>query len=161
MNEGMGSEIAPKVFALRGSTKDDVAFLFKVSTDAMRPVTDMSDSSKIKPEDVRFAEYREKFIPESIDVIQYNGVDVGRLRVVRSADSIYVGGIQILPEYQGRGIGTALFTELIQESNKTRVPIVLEVHDVNIQALSFYRNLGFEEGEKMRDQIVMRYLPSE
>ncbi len=149
-----------KPFTLRKATEEDLAFLFNVSTEAMRPVADRSDAAGRKSEEVRLAEYKAKFIPDAIEVIQHEGEDVGRLRVVRSEDSIYVGGIQILPEFQGKGIGTALFTELIEESNQKRIPIILEVHDVNSGAISFYKNLGFVEGEKVNDQTVMRYIPA-
>lgn len=160
MIEGMERNPTPKAFTVRKATDDDLPFLFRVSTEAMRPVAEMSDSLNEKPEEERFAEYKEKFVPEAIEVIQHDGKDVGRLRVVRSSDSIYVGGIQILPEYQNKGIGTALFTELIEESKETNIPIVLEVHDVNTRAISFYKNLGFEEGEKVGNQTVMKYAPS-
>ncbi|MDB5265652.1 MAG: N-acetyltransferase [Parcubacteria group bacterium] len=127
----------------------------------MKPVAEMSEALEEKSTQERLAEYKEKFVPEEIEVIQHYGEDVGRLRVVRSADSIYIGGIQILPEFQNKGIGTALFTELIEESKRSNLPIVLEVHDVNTRAISFYKKLGFEEGEKVKDQTVMRYLPNQ
>ena len=146
-----------KLFTLRQATEEDLLFLYRVSTEAMSPVSELSDSLE-KSEEERFAEYKKKFAPEAIQVIQHNGIDVGRLRVVRSFDSIYVGGIQILPEHQGKGIGTALFTELIEESNQTRIPILLEVHDVNTRAIAFYKSLGFEEGERVKNQTILRYL---
>lgn len=149
------------MFTLRQATPEDLDFLFKVSTEAMKPVAEMSEALEEKSTQERLAEYKEKFVPEEIEVIQHYGEDVGRLRVVRSADSIYIGGIQILPEFQNKGIGTALFTELIEESKRSNLPIVLEVHDVNTRAISFYKKLGFEEGEKVKDQTVMRYLPNQ
>lgn len=158
MTEGIERVPVTKPFTLRQATEEDLTFLYRVSTEAMRPIAELSNSPE-KTEEEKFAEYKEKFVPEAIKIIQDNGEDIGRLRVVRSADSIYVGGIQILPEHQGRGIGTALFTELIAESIHTQIPIVLEVHDVNTKAISFYKGLGFKEGEKVGKQTVMRYLP--
>ena len=150
----------PPTFTLRKATEEDLPFLFRVSSDAMKPVRDILNQGVVGEEE-RFAEYKKKFDPEKIEVIQYQGRDVGRLRVVRSADSIYVGGIQILPEFQGKGIGTSLFTDLVKESRQSKLPIVLEVHDVNTEALAFYKKLGFTEGEKVGNQTVMRFVPSQ
>ncbi len=147
-----------RVFTLRkAKQQEDLDFLFKVSTAAMQPVADALGDRKSEAE--RRAAYEEKFNPEDIDVIQFEGTDVGRLRVVRSPDSIYVGGIQILPEFQGKGIGTALFTELVEESKKTGVPIMLEVHDVNTNAMNFYKDLGFKEDGKTEKQTILKFVP--
>ncbi|MCR4279500.1 MAG: GNAT family N-acetyltransferase, partial [Candidatus Zambryskibacteria bacterium] len=87
------------------------------------------------------------------------GKDIGRLRIVRSPESISIGGIQILPEFQGRGIGTAIVKDLIVESETTGTPITLEVHYINEQAISFYKNLGFQETGKTEKQFLMEYRP--
>jgi ribosomal protein S18 acetylase RimI-like enzyme len=85
---------------------------------------------------------------------------VGRLRVVRSGESIYIGGIQIPPEHQGKGIGTALFADLIKESEETKLPITLEVHDVNENALNFYIGLGFVSTGHQGNKTLMEYRPA-
>jgi GNAT superfamily N-acetyltransferase len=143
---------------LRKAKTEDLDFLFKVSTDAMQPVADALGDRK--PEEERRTAYEQKFNPEEINVIQSEGLDVGRLRVVRSPESIYIGGIQILPEHQGKGIGTAIFKELIAESEKTGIPILLEVHDVNTNAMNFYKNLGFKEDGKTEKQTILKFIPS-
>jgi GNAT superfamily N-acetyltransferase len=150
----------PSAFSLRKAKQEDLLFLYKVSTNAMRPVSERLNPGKQINEEQEFAKYKERFDPQKIEVIQYEGKDVGRLRVVRSPESIYIGGIQILPEFQGKGLGTALFKALIDESNATNLPIVLEVHDVNEQAIAFYTKLGFDSGEKVGNQTVMKFLPA-
>lgn len=146
-------------FSLRTAKEEDLPFLFKVSVEAMKPVAESLDPEREFDEESEFNRYKEKFEPEKVEVIQYAGQDVGRLRVVRSPESIYVGGIQILPEFQGKGVGTALFSELIEESKTTHIPIILEVHDVNETAMAFYTKLGFVPGEKIGNQTVMTYNP--
>lgn len=144
-------------FTLRQATAEDLHFLFRVSTEAMRPVNKAINPGKIVDLEKELEIYTAKFDPEEIEVIQYQDQDVGRLRVVRLAESIYVGGIQILPEYQGKGIGTGIFTDLIQESKKSNNPILLEVHNVNSHALSFYIKLGFEKSGKTDTQTILQF----
>jgi len=146
-------------YELRTAEKKDLDFLFVVSTKAMLPVR-----KAYKPEfepnlEEEFKEYAKNFVPEKIQIIQFEKRDIGRLRVVRRANEIYVGGIQILPEYQSKGIGTAIFKGLIEESEKLNVPIKLEVAKVNKRGKKFYERLGFEKvGEKEVDWL-MRYDP--
>ena len=152
-------EKKPQGISLRESTKDDLDFLYNVSTEAMRFVREKSSPEKIRDKAEERAEYEKTFSGKKVEIVQFNGQDVGRLRVMRSLESIYIGGIQILPEFQSKGIGTEIFKDLIEESERTKLPIVLEVHNVNEVAKKFYLNLGFIEGEKVGDQMVLRYFP--
>jgi len=143
-----------KKFTLRQATEEDLAFLYNVSTEAMRPVVEA-----LGHKEKGLSEYKEKFEPEKIQIIQSSGKDIGRLRVVRSSESIYIGGIQILPEFQGQGIGTAILEELIKESNEQNIPIILEVHNVNTKARAFYERLGFTKTEVMGEKLILKYFP--
>ena len=147
------------LYTLRRATADDLEFLFDVSTRAMEHVDKALNPLKNFDRDEEFAKYKEKFVPEEIEIISYDGEDVGRLRVVRSGDSIYIGGIQIPPEHQGKGIGTSLFADLIKESEETKLSITLEVHDVNQNALEFYKDLGFQSVGHEGNKILMEYRP--
>ncbi|MCR4279117.1 MAG: GNAT family N-acetyltransferase, partial [Candidatus Zambryskibacteria bacterium] len=92
-----------KLYSLRTAEQKDAEFLFYVKIEAMKPT-----SSKVRTVldyEKELTECLKKFEPEKIQVIQLEGKDIGRLRIVRSPESIYIGGIQILPEFQGRGIG--------------------------------------------------------
>jgi len=140
----------------RTATNDDLEFLFEVSTEAMLPVAERLHPGKIPDRAEELLKYKEKFEPSKIQVIQYDGQDIGRLRVVRSAESMYVGGIQILPAFQGKGIGAAIFTDLIEQAKITKIPITLEVHDVNVEALKFYKKLGFIESGKQGNKTVLK-----
>jgi GNAT superfamily N-acetyltransferase len=158
MSEKLESSIeASHSVSLRKATEEDVAFLFKVSTDAMKPVVEELNPDKEVDEDEDFLRYKENFIPEEIEIIQFKGTDAGRLRVVRSVESIYIGGIQILPEFQNKGIGTAIFDSLIEEPDVEHLPILLEVHKVNHNARNFYLKLGFVEGEDQGEKVQMKY----
>lgn len=59
------------VCSLRQATQKDLTFLFKVSTDAMKPVVETLNPDKKFDEGQELAKYKEKFDPEKIEVIQY------------------------------------------------------------------------------------------
>ncbi len=98
---------------IRPATPDDVDFL----TDT--PIAATRDQGRFPP-DLDLAEYRAGFrewteeqlrdeVPDSVtSVVAAYGVDVGRLRVVRTPELVELAGLQLLPEHQGRGIGTRI-----------------------------------------------------
>jgi ribosomal-protein-alanine N-acetyltransferase len=54
--------------------------------------------------------------------------------------------IAVVPECEGRGIGSALLTELITESRRRRAAdVLLEVRADNPRAQELYRRFGFEQ----------------
>lgn len=127
--------MASAIYALRDATWGDLGFLFSVT----HAVNRRPDYDR----ELEYLKFKKKFDPQEIQVIQYQGEDVGRLRLEERPKYIYVGGIQLLPAYQSKGIGSAIFADLIKESFFVRLPIVLEVHQKNDGAHRFYRRQGF------------------
>jgi predicted N-acetyltransferase YhbS len=65
-----------------------------------------------------------------------------------------------MPEFQGLGIGTALFKQTMAEADSLGIPVVLGVLKTN-PALKLYRRLGFEViQEKDLRYLLMRPVPS-
>ena len=146
-----------KIPTLRTATADDAQFLFDVKIEAMSKVHKSLHPGEPIDMKKEFKEYMEKFEPGKVSVIEYEGKDVGRLRVVRSDESIYVGGLQILPEYQQKGIGDAIFKDLMEESDRTHKPIITEIHHVNTININWKKKLGFKEIASNDKQVTMRY----
>lgn len=142
---------------LRTATENDAQFLFDVKIEAMSKVHE--DLHPDQPIDrvEEFIKYMDGFEANRISVIEYKGKEVGRLRVVRSDESIYVGGLQILPEYQKLGIGSAIFKELMDESDRTGKPILTEIHHVNTININWKMKLGFKVVANNDKQVTMRY----
>jgi N6-L-threonylcarbamoyladenine synthase len=62
------------------------------------------------------------------------------------ADEGHITNLAISPEYQGRGIGTALVCQLFETSFERRVShLILEVRKSNERARRLYERFGFEE----------------
>ncbi|MFC7620052.1 GNAT family N-acetyltransferase [Microlunatus sp. GCM10028923] len=92
--------------------------------------------------------------PESLlSIIELDGVPVGRLRVVRWPDRIFLGGIQVHPDHQERGIGTELITALIEEARASGRELQLTVDKINIGARRLYQRLGFRTESETVDEL--------
>ncbi|NYH86856.1 GNAT superfamily N-acetyltransferase [Actinopolymorpha cephalotaxi] len=89
------------------------------------------------------------------NVIRLGDEGVGRLRVVRTPEKIFIGGIQIHPAFQGRGIGTAIITTLLEEASGREIPVELRVHRTNGNAERLYTRLGFRRNGELGDEYVM------
>ncbi|MFC0529443.1 GNAT family N-acetyltransferase [Phytohabitans kaempferiae] len=94
------------------------------------------------------------FDPSKIKIIMVNGREAGRLDVERRPDGIFLGLIELLPAYQGRGVGGRLVRDLIAEAAARGQPLSLEVLVVNVRAHALYTRLGFRETG--RDEVKVR-----
>ena len=103
--------------------------------------------------------YQEHFKDADFQVLLLDGEPVGRLYVDRRKDEIRLIDIALLPEYRGRGIGTRLMRELLQESGKTGKMVRIHVETFN-PAQQLYRRLGFVKVEDQGVYHLMEWSPS-
>jgi ribosomal protein S18 acetylase RimI-like enzyme len=109
-------------------------------------------------EQVQRGSHDRAFNPGRWQIITADGEDVGMLDVEHRPSEIYLARIEILPDCQGRGIGTQLVGALIREAAQNGQELVLEVLTVNHRAQSLYQRLGLTEVARHGDniKIVMR-----
>ena len=94
--------------------------------------------------------FTEKFFSRESKEIKYQiivveGENVGVVAFSRNEKTINIDEIQILPEYQGKGIGTLIFSDIIANAQKEKIETTLRVLKVNFVAQKFYNKLGFEK----------------
>jgi GNAT superfamily N-acetyltransferase len=75
-------------------------------------------------------------------IVQVGTVPIGRLYVERTAASIRVLDVTLLPEWRGRGFGRRLLESILAEATEARVGVVLQVVKGN-RAERLYERLGF------------------
>jgi GNAT superfamily N-acetyltransferase len=88
-------------------------------------------------------EYETRFPGSRYDVIVVDGVDAGRMWVGADAAQVRLLDIAILPDYQNRGVGTALIEQLIEEVRASNKQLRHMVFVYNDDAHRFYERLGF------------------
>ncbi len=104
--------------------------------------------------------FRRSFSPERTCIIQFNGQDIGMLKVERRDDYFFLGDIQIKKEFQRKGIGSQLISELIQQSKSEGLPIRLRVLKGN-PALRLYQRLGFAVARELDNAYELEYAVQE
>lgn len=85
----------------------------------------------------------EKYYPNAtFQVILVDDEPAGRLYVDRWAQEIRIVDITLLPQFRGRGVGSALLRGLIEESTTAGKPLSIHVEKQN-PAMALYIRLGF------------------
>jgi ribosomal protein S18 acetylase RimI-like enzyme len=104
--------------------------------------------------DLQHAYYEKNYPGADRWLIGLDDQRIGRIYIYRSANDIRVMDIALMPDYQRRGIGSALLRELIEEADAMAVTITLHVEADN-PAVALYRRLGFEH---LEDRGVYQFL---
>jgi RimJ/RimL family protein N-acetyltransferase len=150
---------------LRPATEADADFLIDAA------MTATEDQGRF-PADLDRAEYRAGFrewtleqvrgeVPDSTtSVVAAYGVDVGRLRVVRTDGLVELAGLQLLPAHQGRGLGTRVIRDLMAEAAASGRGFGLSVEKDNSRARALYERLGLVVVGEDGDEHMMRLVPN-
>ena len=88
------------------------------------------------------AHYRANYPGATLDVIEVDDERAGRLYVYRGEHDIRIMDIALAPPFRGRGIGTILLRQLMDEADATGRTLSIHV-EMNNPARSLYERLGF------------------
>lgn len=160
----MPTALAAQGFKLRPEAEADLPFLRRlyISTrwDELASVADWSEAQKLAFLDDQFSlqrqYYRTQYAATAFDVIENNGVPAGRLYIDRRADTLIVHDIALLPEWRGRGTGTALMQAICAEARTANKKVSVAVEKFN-PAQRLYRRLGFRETAEEGMHLIMEW----
>jgi GNAT superfamily N-acetyltransferase len=139
----------PNGVALRPATAADQPFLQALFAStrqrelAYLPGSDADKQLFLKSQfAAQTASYRSAFPRASLQIIEVAEVAAGRWYVDRCCAPMHVIDISLLPEYRGRGIGSALLQGLLDEAGRSGAAVSLTV-DMSNPAARLYERLGF------------------
>ncbi|MFD9890343.1 GNAT family N-acetyltransferase [Amycolatopsis sp. NPDC059027] len=139
--------------ALRQTTVADAEYCFRLHEDTLGPYVDRIWGWDEAEQRARFA-----FSAARTQIITADGIDAGSLIVETRPEEIYLGRIEIHPDYQSRGIGGHVVRTLVAQATERGLPVVLDVLAVNVRAKAFYERLGFVEiGRPAEHKIRLRH----
>lgn len=126
------------MLALRRATMDEHLLSSGMST---------SDDNHLKRIQVEF---------QSAEILESSGRPVGLIKATRSGSAWELIQIQLVPELQGRGIGSELIESLVSEAKLVGASVSLSVLKSN-PARHLYERLGFViTGEKDHSFSMVR-----
>ena len=151
-------------YHIRPATAEDVGFLADVVIEATKAQGRL-------PNDFDERQWRNGFcewtmeqvrgeIPDCVtSVVEVGNRRVGRLRIVRNGDLIELCGIQLLPDIQRQGIGSAIIEDLKVQATVASIPLGLGVEKDNQEARRLYERLGFVHVGETEQECKLRWNP--
>jgi ribosomal protein S18 acetylase RimI-like enzyme len=100
--------------------------------------------------------YRTNYPGATLDVIEVEGEPAGRLYVHRGPDEIRIMDIALVPAFRGRGTGTRLLGELMEEAGSSGRALSIHV-EMNNPARRLYERLGFVPAGEHGVYVLMRW----
>src|SRR5690606_12739949 len=100
---------------LREATISDFGFIFRVyratMKDYIEQIWEWNDTAQRQ-------HYERSFKVDDYQIIQLDGEDIGVLSMSKMDEYYFLARIEILPEYQNQGIGTAIMSYLINRAKE-------------------------------------------
>jgi ribosomal protein S18 acetylase RimI-like enzyme len=141
-------------WSLRDARSDDREFLFRLNQATLREYVERVWGWD---EGEQVALFEERFQPERWQIIQSGGHDIGVLVVEEQTQEIVLASIEILPEWQGQGIGSSVVRSVMDRAVASGKPLSLRVLRVNKRARSLYERLGFQPFKEIETHTYLRW----
>ena len=143
-------------FARRPATAADCDWLWETKTRCLRRYIEQTYGVW---DDTQRARFDASFEAEEFQIITVGGRDAGFTAQRQGAREIQLLNIMIAPEYQNRGLGTAVLRELLAGARARRQSVRLQVMKVN-PARHLYERLGFVVTEQTPTHFRMLWKPA-
>jgi len=128
-------------YKFRPLTDSDYNFIYQVKKDAYKNYVEMNFGSwNEEDQQGYFAKFMEAYKDGAV-IITKDGIDIGFYNGEVVDDTYEIGNICIIPEYQNRGIGTAILKDIL-DANRDRT-VTLQYFKQNPVG-RLYERLGFK-----------------
>jgi GNAT superfamily N-acetyltransferase len=148
--------VTSTAWTLRPATADDRDFVVEVTRAAMGPYLEATFGWNAA---AQTAYFDERFDPSGGQIIQVAEVDVGEIVVEERPEELVLVRLALLPDWQGRGIGSAIVRALIGRAYELESALVLNVFRSNPRAERLYESLGFVRTGESDTDVTMRLEP--
>jgi ribosomal protein S18 acetylase RimI-like enzyme len=139
------------VITTRTATSDDKDFLWELKVASMRQYVEAvygwDDSSQ-------YGFFELGFCPQAIQIIEYDRQDIGMYELRERDSDWFLARIEILPAFQGKGIGGTVIQQMVARVSKTGKPLRLQVFKVN-PARKLYERIGFLRTGETKTHFLM------
>jgi GNAT superfamily N-acetyltransferase len=149
--------VASMKISLRLATSADTEFARVVHHSAYREV--VTKQFGTWEERLQDGFFEKGWRPGESQVIQVDGQDIGCLLQEIHDDYIQLVEVQILPHFQGRGIGSQIIERLIGDAAQRGIPLRLQVLKAN-RGQELYLRMGFVKTGETATHALMEYSDS-
>jgi ribosomal protein S18 acetylase RimI-like enzyme len=104
-------------------------------------------------------DFDRRFRTYAASVIEVEGESVGGLLLHWTPLAVDIVELQILPDHQGKGIGTSVVERVIEAAVRQGLAVTLSVVPANARAKRLYERIGFQVTGVDGPFIHMQYSP--
>lgn len=137
-------------YTLRPASLDDLDAMMALAHEGLRPHAEAVRLWHQPSEERAFIEH---FTPEHIQVIQFDEVDIGYIKILKNQAYDVLEGIYLSQEYRSLGIGGSVIADRLRASKK---PMRLNVYKTN-PAKHLYLRLGFRVIQSSETRLTMEH----
>jgi GNAT superfamily N-acetyltransferase len=127
---------------VRMATPTDQSFLYKLNREAYEPLA--ARLFGLWNEDTQRARLEAKILQLEFRIVDFESQTVGAISSSEHRDHVFLHEMMILPEFQGRGIGSVVLRRELRGAKDIGKPLRLHTSRLN-KAQEFYRRHGFVE----------------
>ncbi len=135
--------------------------LYRTTRDDEMAATNWSDADKQgfcdRQFDLQHIHYTRHHPEGAFLVLKAGAEKVGRLYVDGSGEAVHLVDLSLLPQWQDRGIGSAVLAEVQRCAAAAGKPVTLNVLAGNWRAVALYRRVGFVPGAFDGTYVTMRW----
>ncbi len=142
-----------KNFDLRNATNDDIEFIFQLRIQTMKKDFDNTFGWQEDEQRKRAADEI-----QHAQIIMMDQKDIGVIKVIPRINELHLHQMQILPEHQGKGIGSKLVRKVLDRAEKLDIPVTLLVLK-GAAAKHIYDRFGFSVTNEYENNYMMRWHP--
>ena len=150
---------------IRPVQSGDESFLLRVYASSRAEelaLTGWTEAEKQTFIEMQFAaqwqDYSNRFPDAEQSIVLHEGIPAGRIWVNRGDEEIRLLDIALLPEFWNSGTGTILLQQLQGEASALAKPLRHTVYKDNVDALRFYKRLGFAIVEDYATYCLMEWI---
>ncbi len=125
---------------LRPATANDREFVYSVLKEASKE--HVIETWRWWDEAGQRENFDANFAPAHVRIIRTGGRDAGFYALQNFGKELFLSELNLLPEFQRRGIGSFVMRGILEDAKKRGLPVRLHVLKVNSASL-FYERLGF------------------
>jgi ribosomal protein S18 acetylase RimI-like enzyme len=143
------------IYELRPAGPGDAEFLYRLNELALREAVEQTYGRWDEP--WQRWHFRDRFDPAATRIVVAAGRDVGALKVLEHDDHLFLATIELHPDWQQRGIGSAILRDVLADAARKGKPVALQVFKVNAPARRLYERLGFVVTGETETHFHMRH----
>jgi GNAT superfamily N-acetyltransferase len=90
------------------------------------------------------------------EIVSCDGARCGYTFIENRDNCFYLHELVIDPDFQGRGIGTLILRDVIEQALRKGFPVRLRTHIIN-RAVNLYRRIGFQETARTESHVLLEW----